>query len=261
MAKGHIPVPDELKAFLEVEDCSDFDLKKYFITQDNQMLFDTIVREKKLGDQLRERFHISYLNTMLMYGLPGTGKTTFARYVACVLNIDFAYINFAKMMGGYGDANRIISDIFRYMTQQECVFLLDEIDCIARKRSKEGSDTAITMAANTITVMQELDYMKRNGSKAIILAATNRADTLDDALLSRFSVKHEMLPLDNITKEKYIMQFVKDTGIPFREDDVRQYCARNSRLEQRNMEADVIQGIAKWLEEGEKGYLTIQHIK
>ena len=66
MAKGHIPVPDELKAFLEIEDCSDFDLKKYFITPDNQMLFDTIVREKKLGDQLRERFHINYLMVQLL---------------------------------------------------------------------------------------------------------------------------------------------------------------------------------------------------
>ena len=190
-----------------------------------------------------------------------THNTYFCKYLAATQHLDLAYINFAKMMGGYGDANKIISDIFRFMAGTKCVFLMDEIDCIARKRSKEGTDTAITLAGNTITVMQELDYYRNHNVNSIIMAATNREDTLDDALLSRFAIKHKMKPLSNIDKEQYLINCLKDAGLPFREEDIQHYCATNSRLEQRNMELDMIQGIGVWIRSGKKGRVKIEHIR
>ena len=124
--------------------------------------------------------------------------------------------------------------------------MLDEIDCIARKRSKEATDTALTMAGTTITIMQELDYLRSHEVDSIIIGATNRRDTLDEALLSRFAIKYEMNPLSNEDKFRFLTD---------------EYCSRNSRLEQRNMELDMIQGITRWIEGGEKGYMFIEHIK
>ncbi len=190
-----------------------------------------------------------------------THNTYFCKYLAATQHLDLAYINFAKMLGGLGDANRIISDIFRFMADTKCVFMMDEIDCIARKRSKEGTDIAITLSSNTITVMQELDYYRSHNVNSIIMAATNREDTLDEALLSRFAIKHHMEPLTNMDKEKYLINCLKDAGLPFREEDIQHYCARNSRLEQRNMELDMIQGIGVWIRGGKKGNVQIEHIR
>lgn len=255
-----ITIPDNLKSYLEVENCEDFNLGRYYRTEAINQLYDKIIDNYKLSKEIHA-MGFSYLNTALLYGLPGTGKTYFAKYVSCRQGLDFAYINFAKMMGGYGDANRIISDIFRFMAKTKCVFMLDEIDCIARKRSKEGGDTAITMAANTITVMQELDYYRNHDVDSIIIAATNRVDTLDEALLSRFAIKHEMLPMNNDQKFEYLCGCLSDAGIPFDIEDIQHYCARNSRLEQRNMELDMIQGIAQWIKDGKKGSVKVEHIK
>lgn len=255
-----INIPDELRSYLEVEDCEDFNLARYFRTTEIDALYSRIIDNYKLSKEIHA-MGFNYLNTALLYGLPGTGKTYFAKYVACRQELDFAYINFAKMMGGYGDANRIISDVFRFMSTTKCVFMLDEIDCIARKRSKDGGDTAITMAANTITVMQELDYYRSHDVDSIIIAATNRVDTLDEALLSRFALKHEMVAMNNDQKREYLIGCLKDANIPFDKEDIIHYCARNSRLEQRNMELDMIQGIAMWIKGGKKGNVTIEHIK
>lgn len=190
-----------------------------------------------------------------------THNTHFSRYVAYKQDLPFVYVSFAKMMGGYGEANKIISDIFKYIANVKCVFMLDEIDCIARKRAKEASDTALTMAGTTITIMQEFDYYRSHNVESIILAATNRADTLDEALLSRFALKHEMLPLSSIDKERFLTNALKDADIPYDENNIYEYCSENFNLEQRNMELDMIQGISKWIEGGEVGNVHIEHIK
>lgn len=255
-----IKIPDDLRSYLEVEDCEEFNLQRYYRTQEIDELYNRIIDNHRLCKEIHE-MGFSYLNTVLLHGLPGTGKTYFAKYVACRQDLDFAYINFAKMMGGYGDANRIISDIFRFMATTKCVFMLDEIDCIARKRTKDGGDTAITMAANTITVMQELDYYRNHDVDSIIIAATNRMDTLDEALLSRFAIKFEMKAMTNDQKREYLIGCLTDAKIPFSKDDIEHYCATNSRLEQRSMELDMIQGIAMWIKNDKKGNVSIQHIK
>lgn len=239
-----------------------FTVQIHFCTADDRPFTRRIVSATYIGKEecqciyIKDPSHLYITDDYII-----THNTHFCRYVAYKQDIDFAYINFAKMMGGFGDANKIISDIFRFMANTKCVFMMDEIDCIARKRSKEGTDTAITLAGNTITVMQEMDYYRAHNVDSIILAATNREDTLDEALLSRFAIKHEMKPLDNIQKEQYLKNCLTDAEIPFDEAMIREYCAKNSRLEQRNMELDMIQGIANWIQGGKKEKVMISHIK
>jgi AAA+ superfamily predicted ATPase len=260
MANSRIIIPEDLKPYIEAEDCSDFNLNRYYLTDDLAQLFHDIIRMQELTEKMRE-LKIDYLNTTLLYGLSGTGKTTFARYVANQLDLDFAYINFSKIMGGFGETSRHISDVFRFMADTRCVFMMDEIDCITIRRSRDGGGSSGELSRITITVMQELDYYKKHKVQSIVMGATNRQDVLDEALLSRFAIKHEMRPLTNMEKEEYLINYLRDVGVPFQEEDIQHYCARNSRLEQRNMESDMIQGIARWIENGKKGNFEIRHVK
>lgn len=253
-----LKVPEELKAFLEVEHCDDFKINRYYITRPLKRLYRQITELPELAEQMRA-MNIDYLNTTLLYGLSGTGKTTFARYIAYRLDLDFAYINFSKLIGA--NATGIIQDIFHFMEHNKCVFMLDEIDCVAGTRSNKPSGIDRVTDQITVTIMQMLDYYKKHKTNSIILAGTNRVDILDTALLSRFAIKFEMLPLLNEDKEKYLIQYLNDVKVPYDESEIRTYCARNSRLEQRNMEFDMIQGIANWIRNDKQGMFHIENIK
>lgn len=256
-----INIPDELQGFIEVEDCSNFKINRYYVTDSVKKLYDDIISLQGLTDELRA-LGIDYLNSTLLYGLPGTGKTHLAKYIAYKLGLDLAYINMAMVMaGGFGSTSKNISNVFRFMAETKCVFMMDEIDCITIRRSKEGSGANGEMSRITITVMQELDYYKFHKVNSLVLAATNRLDVLDEALLSRFAIKYEMKPLNNLEKEQYMIMYLKDVGVPFSEDDVRAFCARNSRLEQRNLESDMIQAIARWIKGGKNGLVKVEHTK
>lgn len=136
---------------------------------------------------------VPYKNATLLYGPPGTGKTMFARYIAYKKGLPFCYLNFSKAVDSYmGATSRNIAKAFTYAASNPCVFLLDEVDAISCNRSKGMSDGASKEIGRvTITLMQELDRLPND---VIVLGATNRLDILDEAFISRFPVKKEMLP-------------------------------------------------------------------
>lgn len=260
MSEPRIIIPDHLQAYLEAEHCDDFNINRYFLTKDQEEIFQNIIRMQGIVEEM-QKMKIDYLNTTLLYGKSGTGKTTFGRYIAYALDLDFAYINFAKLIDGvFGSTARNISEVFRFMADTECVFMMDEIDCISQKRGTESAATGGELSRITITLMQELDYYRKHKVKSIILSATNRIDTMDEALLSRFSIQHEVKPLDNADKEKYILQYLTDVKVPFNRENVKQYCAGNSLIKQRTVEADMIRCIAEWVEGGKQNFV-LNHIK
>ena len=257
---ANLTLPPELEGYVEVEDCSDFNTNRYYVTKDIQNLYNDIMALQNLSDEMHE-LGINYLNTTLLFGLPGTGKTTFAKYMAHQLHLPFAYINFAKVMGGgFGETSKHISDVFRFIAKERCVFMLDEIDCVTARRSTNTGGANGELNRITITVMQELDYYKSHKVNSIILGATNREDTLDEALLSRFAIKHDMKYLSNEEKQEYLAMYLDDVGVPYDKDQIIGYCAENFLLEQRNMESDMIQSIARWITNGREGNVEILHI-
>lgn len=260
MSKARIEIPEHLKGLLEAEHCDDFPLSRYYVTQQQKDIIENILRIQRLTEEMH-KMGLSYLNTTLLYGASGTGKTTFGRYIAYKLDKDFVYINFAKLIDGiFGNTARNISEIFRFMADADCIFMMDEIDCISQKRGTESSATGGEISRITVTLMQELDYYRKNKVKTIIIGATNRRDIMDEALLSRFSLPVELKSLKNDEKEAYIKLFLDDVGVPYDITNIKEYCARNTTVRQRNVEADMIRCIAKWIEDGkEKFYL--EHIR
>lgn len=259
MSESRIIVPESLKGFLEIENCDDFPINRYYVSENQKNIIADVLRMQKITDELKN-MGIPYLNTTLFYGPPGTGKTTFGRYIAYYTKQDFAYISFSKLFTGkFGEAARKVSEIFRFIASEKCVFMLDEIDCVGVKRGTEGSASGGELSNITITLMQELDYYRRHKVNSIIIGATNRVDILDEALVNRFSIKKELGPLNNLEKEEYIRMFLNDIHVEFDEQNIRTYCARTSTVRQREVEADIIRCVSEYIQNGKTAF-TLSHI-
>ncbi|MGM9735935.1 MAG: ATP-dependent zinc metalloprotease FtsH [Candidatus Cryptobacteroides sp.] len=121
----------------------------------------------------------------LLVGPPGTGKTLLAKAVAGEANVPFFSISgsdFVEMFVGVG-ASRV-RDLFRQAKEKSpCIVFIDEIDAVGRARSKNAGFSSNDERENTLNqLLTEMDGFGSN-SGVIILAATNRADILDKALL------------------------------------------------------------------------------
>ena len=121
----------------------------------------------------------------LLVGPPGTGKTLLAKAVAGEADVPFFSISgsdFVEMFVGVG-ASRV-RDLFRQAKEKApCIVFIDEIDAVGRARSKNAGFSSNDERENTLNqLLTEMDGFGSN-SGVIILAATNRADILDKALM------------------------------------------------------------------------------
>ncbi len=145
----------------------------------------------------------------LLIGPPGTGKTLLAKAVAGEANVPFFSISgsdFVEMFVGVG-ASRV-RDLFKQAKEKApCIVFIDEIDAVGRARGKNSNFGANDERENTLNqLLTEMDGFDTN-TGVIILAATNRADVLDMALLraGRFDRQiHVELP--DLKERKEIFQ-------------------------------------------------------
>ena len=146
----------------------------------------------------------------LLVGPPGTGKTLLAKAVAGEAGVPFFSMSgsdFVEMFVGVG-ASRV-RDLFRQAKEKSpCIIFIDEIDAVGRARSKNPSMGGNDERENTLNaLLTEMDGFGTN-SGVIILAATNRADMLDSALMraGRFDRQiHVDLPDLNERKEVFVV--------------------------------------------------------
>ena len=166
----------------------------------------------------------------LLVGPPGTGKTLLAKAVAGEANVPFFSISgsdFVEMFVGVG-ASRV-RDLFRQAKEKSpCIVFIDEIDAVGRARSKNGGFSSNDERENTLNqLLTEMDGFGTN-SGVIILAATNRADILDKALMraGRFDRQiHVELP---DLKEREEIFTVHLRGLKLAEDFDLEFLAKHT---------------------------------
>ncbi len=177
---------------------------------------------------------------MLMYGAPGTGKTMFAEAIANAMNLPLFIVTPADIFKSYvGESEQSVRLLFQELNNcpDGAVLFVDECESIFSKR---GQDTKDYKAAVTTELLQAINGFGGDGTKRIMIAATNRPDVIDPAYLryKRFShlihvtppdsdaleaiigSKLADLPLDNVTvkdvlalAKKYTTKVVGSSGL------------------------------------------------
>lgn len=232
-------LPSDLREILVCEDVSlTFREDRYFLTEEKKALANKIFRMSEVSQKLME-MAIPYKNASLLYGAPGTGKTLFGKYIAYKLGLPFCYLNFSRTVDSYmGATSKNIAKAFSYAASNPCVFMLDEVDTISCNRAGGMSGAEKEIGRVTITLLQEFDKLPND---VIVLAATNRMDLLDEAFISRCSIREKFKPFSDAEKRAMVEKFLSSVTMSISEQEMRIIISASS---QREIINSVIQCIA-----------------
>lgn len=159
------------------------------LEQVKQELEEALVWPLRFGALLRQA-GVRPPRGILLYGPPGTGKTLLARALARESGVNFIPVKGPALLSKYvGESERAVREIFRKARQMSpCLLFLDEVDSLAPARGS-GADNAVAdrLVGQLLT---EIDGVQ-NLTGVVVLAATNRKDRLDPALLrpGRFDIQ------------------------------------------------------------------------
>ena len=130
--------------------------------------------------EIFEKIGVEAPKGVLLYGPPGTGKTLLAKAVAGETNAHFTSLSGPEIMGKYyGESEERIREIFAQAEENApSIIFIDEIDSIAPKRDEVSGEMEKRIVSQLLTLM---DGMKSRG-KVVVIAATNRPDSIDPAL-------------------------------------------------------------------------------
>ncbi|MCY4491179.1 MAG: CDC48 family AAA ATPase [Thaumarchaeota archaeon] len=130
--------------------------------------------------ELFEKIGVEAPKGVLLYGPPGTGKTLLAKAVAGETNAHFISLSGPEIIGKYyGESEERIRDIFKQAEENSpSIIFIDELDSIAPKRDEVSGEVEKRIVSQLLTLM---DGIKSRG-KVVVIAATNRPDSIDSAL-------------------------------------------------------------------------------
>ncbi len=173
--------------------------------------------------ELMKEYHIEPTRGIILYGPPGTGKTSLARAVADYFNVPFVYHKASAFGGMYvGTTESNVRQLFvqaRDLAAEKhsrVIIFLDEIDAIARKRDGGHHNRPSDLVLNPL--LEELDGFKKE-SAIFLIAATNRLDVLDEAILrpGRLDKRIEVGYPDEKARGELFKLYLK--GVPLCESD------------------------------------------
>lgn len=159
-----------------------------------------------LNPEKAETYDLDTGGGLLLYGLPGTGKTFFAKAVAGELGLPFYVLDTSKIMGKYvGESQKAIKKLFdSARVNPMSVIFIDETNGIMPSRGEVNTHETTRQVQDII--LQEIDGIdSKEKNPFLLIGATNYPGNLDDAALSRFSKRIE-IPLPNRQTRRFILE-------------------------------------------------------
>ena len=141
---------------------------------------------------------------ILLYGVPGTGKTLLGKAIATESGVNFISVKGPSLISKYvGESEKAIREVFKIAKQASpTILFFDEIDSIVPRRGSSSTDAHVTerVISQFLTEMDGIEELKG----VVVLAATNRLDLVDPAILrsGRFDILFELPKPDEKTREE-----------------------------------------------------------
>jgi SpoVK/Ycf46/Vps4 family AAA+-type ATPase len=149
-------------------------------------------------------------NTLLLYGKPGCGKTTVARYISEQTELPLVIARFDAIVSSLlGNTAKNIRKIFDFAHNKPCILFLDEFDAIAKARDDQHELGELKRVINSL--LQNIDAFSNNN---ILIAATNHPELLDKAIWRRFNHVIEI----GLPQENEIIDLMKEFIDKFKND-------------------------------------------
>lgn len=160
---------------------------------------------------------------LMMYGAPGTGKTMFAEAIANAMKLPLFIVTPADIFKSYvGASEQAVKQIFQDINScvDGAVLFVDECESIFSRRDNDTKDYKAAVTNELLQRMNGMNVGNNNGSKRILVAATNRPDALDPAYLryKRFSHIVHITPPEGLAKEAIIRSKLNNIELA---DDVK----------------------------------------
>ncbi len=222
----HVTMDDFLAALAEVEPSA---IREVFtevpdvgwedvggLEKVKQLLVEAVEWPLRYG-RLFERVHTRPPKGILLHGTPGTGKTLLAKALARESEANFIAVKGPQLLSMWvGESERAVREVFKKAKQAApCIVFLDEVDALAPRRGA-GGDSQVTerVVSQLLTELDGIEELKG----VVVLAATNRLDRVDPALLrpGRFDFLVE-LPVPDLEARLAILR-VHTRGMPLADD-------------------------------------------
>ncbi|ONK63470.1 uncharacterized protein A4U43_C07F15480 [Asparagus officinalis] len=156
----------------------------------------------------RRKFETNRPRAVLFEGPPGTGKTSSARVIATQSGVPLVYVPLEVIMSKYyGESERLLGNVFSLANDipEGAIIFLDEVDSFAVARDSEMHEATRRILS---VLLRQIDGFEQE-KRVVVIAATNRKEDLDPALISRFdSIICFNLP-DQKTREEIVSQYAK----------------------------------------------------
>ena len=185
-------------------------LENVFLNKYNHQNIQQLIKEYKYVEQLSQ-YGLPVNNKILLQGHSGCGKTTTAKAIANALGKPILILNLSNVVcSRIGETSQNIKQVFDKAAREKAVLFLDEFDQIGKERGSDDKDVG-EMRRLVNTIIQLIDYYPTN---ALLIAATNHAEIIDQALLRRFQLRinFEMPSAEVLDTyyDKILLPFPKD---------------------------------------------------
>lgn len=164
--------------------------------------------------RILEAAGLKNLNTILLFGKPGVGKTTLAKFIAYKLNMPLMKVNLSQLISRYlGNTGKNISSIIEFAQKNNVVLLFDEFDSIAKDRSRDNDLGEIQRIVSVL--LTEIEHWNTNG---ILISATNFIESIDPAIIRRFSAQINVDLPDQELRKKIWKNYLLKNNLNVSED-------------------------------------------